>query len=62
MRESKAVIGRTSARLIVTRLGKIYVIPKIRAMFSKKSHMAGRLRVKKLMVSLALSCYGSYLL
>ena len=54
------VIGRTSARLIETRLGKIYVMPKIKHMFSKKSHIAGSDNVKKLTYSLACSFDGSY--
>ena len=58
---SNAVIGRTIARLIETRLGKIYVTPKISAIFSKKSQHAGSASVRKLILSLALNYSGEYL-
>ena len=57
---SRAVIGRTRARLIETRLGKIYVTPKMRHMFSVKSHNAGKASVKKLIISLDFVYSGSY--
>ena len=43
-----AVIGSTKALLMATKLGKICVVPKIRSMFSKKSHKAGIAMAKML--------------